>query len=100
MTVNSNKVKNIKKLRVLKGKKGTTKKAIKKTVVRSSNLGVGAYAMDLIRDGKTNEATLTAVLKKFPKAKTTPASINWYRHEMRRNGEKKVKTARELKKAS
>ena len=59
--------------------------------------GVGTAAVEAITAGKTNEETLAAVRKEFPDAKTTLASINWYRNKLRSEG-KKVPTARELKK--
>lgn len=59
--------------------------------------GVGDAAMEAIRDGKTNEEALAIVKEEFPERKTSLASINWYRGNMRKNGEK-VPTARELKK--
>ena len=49
--------------------------------------------------GADNEEALTAVKKEFPEAKTSLASINWYRNKARSDGNSKVKTARELKKA-
>lgn len=61
--------------------------------------GVGTVAKEAIRDGKTNEEALEAVQAEFPDAKTSLASINWYRNKMRSDGEK-VPTARELKKAA
>ena len=60
---------------------------------------IGAVAMEAIRAGKTNEEALEAVKAEFPDAKTSLASINWYRNKMRSDGEK-VPTARELKKAA
>lgn len=62
--------------------------------------GVGTVAIAAIKDGKTNEETLAAVKKEFPEAKTSLASINWYRNKLRADGDKSVKTARELKKAA
>ncbi len=58
---------------------------------------IGTVAKDAIRAGKTNEAALEAVMKAFPDAKTSLASINWYRQKMRGDGED-VPTARELAK--
>ena len=71
------------------GKEKKEKKAPKR--------GVGAVAIEAILAGKTNEEALEAVRKKFPEAKTSLASINWYRNKARSDGEK-VPTARELKK--
>jgi hypothetical protein len=61
--------------------------------------GIGDVAVEAIRAGKTNEETLKAVMKAFPEAKTSLASINWYRNKLRGDGEK-VPTARELKKTA
>ncbi|URA07172.1 hypothetical protein P9A48_gp64 [Xanthomonas phage Mallos] len=58
--------------------------------------GVGDVAKELIRGGKTNEEVLAAVKEQFPDAKTSMASINWYRNKLRSDGET-VPTARELK---
>ena len=58
--------------------------------------GVGDVAKDLIRGGKTNEEVLAALKEQFPDAKTSMASINWYRNKLRGDGEE-VPTARELK---
>lgn len=58
--------------------------------------GVGDVAKELIRAGKTNEEVLAAVKEQFPDAKTSMASINWYRNKLRSDGEN-VPTARELK---
>lgn len=59
--------------------------------------GVGAIAIEAIREGKTNEEALAAVQAELPDAKTSLASINWYRNKLRSDGED-VPTARELKK--
>lgn len=66
--------------------------------------GVGTVAMESIAAGLDNAETLEAVKAGFPKAKTSLASINWYRNKARADGVKGpdgniVKTARELKKA-
>ena len=58
--------------------------------------GVGDVAKDLIRNNKTNEEVLAAIKEQFPDAKTSMASINWYRNKLRGDGEN-VPTARELK---
>jgi hypothetical protein len=60
---------------------------------------VGNAAVDAIRGGASNEGALDAVKKEFPDAKTSMASINWYRNKLRAGGEK-VQTAREIKKAA
>lgn len=46
---------------------------------------IGNLARKSIGDGMTNTETLEAVRKKFPHARTTPASIAWYRSRMRRD---------------
>jgi len=61
--------------------------------------GIGARAIELIREGKSNEDVFATVRAEFPEAKTTMSSINWYRNKLRGDGEK-VPTARELKKAA
>ena len=48
---------------------------------------IGDVAMDAIRSGASNEEALAAVHAKFPDAKTSPASIRWYRSKLRRDGE-------------
>ncbi len=73
-----------------------SKKQNEKTVKR----GVGTVAVEAIRAGQTNEEALKTVQAEFPDAKTSLASINWYRNKLRSDGDKSVKTARELKKKS
>lgn len=58
--------------------------------------GVGDVAKDLIRAGKSNEDVLAAIKEQFPEAKTSMASVNWYRNKLRGDGED-VPTARALK---
>ena len=45
---------------------------------------IGELARTAIGQGKTNDEALEIVRGKFPHAKTTPASIAWYRSRMRR----------------
>lgn len=61
---------------------------------------VGSVAIAAIKAGKSNEEALAAVKEALPDAKTSLASINWYRNKLRADGDKTVKTARELKKAA
>lgn len=61
--------------------------------------GVGDLAKEMIRNRATNEEVLAAVKEKFPEAKTSMASVNWYRNFLRGEGEN-VPTARELKAGS
>mgnify|MGYP000526583416 CR=1 FL=1 len=77
-----------------KGKETNTKKEVKEP-----KCGVGTVAIEALKAGKTNEEVLKVVKAKFPDAKTSLASINWYRNKLRTTGNKTVKTARELKKA-
>jgi hypothetical protein len=46
--------------------------------------GIGAFVQDCIKNGHTNENILQKVKANFPNAKTTAASINWYRSQMRK----------------
>lgn len=48
--------------------------------------GIGGFCIDLIRAGKGNEDILDAVRKKFPDAKTSAASIAWYRNKVKNEG--------------
>ncbi len=74
----------------------STDKKEKKTKAAPKR-GVGTVAIEAITAGKTNEEALEACRKEFPEAKTSLASINWYRNKLRGEG-KKVPTARDLKK--
>lgn len=69
----------------------------KTEATKAPKVGVGTVALEAIRAGKTNEEALAAVRAEYPEAKTSLASINWYRNKARSDGEK-VPTARELKK--
>lgn len=66
---------------------------VKKKVERP---GIGAFAMDLIRKGKTNEEVFKAIKVKFPKANTTIGCVGWYRNKLRTDGVKGIKTNRAL----
>lgn len=46
---------------------------------RGPNQGVGAFAKQLIREGKNNAEVLAAVTTQFPTAKTSKACIAYYR---------------------
>jgi hypothetical protein len=48
---------------------------------------VGKVAEELIREGLPNEIVLERVLKHFPDARTSDASIRWYRSRLRQAGE-------------
>lgn len=72
---------------------GTSAPAAAEPVVKAP--GIGDIAKQLIRDGLGNKEVLEQVKVQFPEAKTSMASINWYRNHLRDLGEE-VKTAREL----
>jgi hypothetical protein len=61
--------------------------------------GVGFVATQAILAGDTNEQAFAKVQAAFPEAKTSMASINWYRNKLRQDG-KEVKTSRELRAAN
>lgn len=44
--------------------------------------GIGEFCIGLLKAGKTNQETLDAVLKNYPGAKTSAASIAWYRNQI------------------
>lgn len=67
--------------------------AVEKPVKR----GVGTVAIEALKARKTNEEALAAVQAEFPEAKTTLASVNWYRNKLRTDGDESVPTSRELK---
>ena len=66
---------------------------------RAPKDGVGKAAEAAILSGMSNEDALVAVRAKFPEAKTTKASINWYRNKLRES-HSHVKTSRELRAAA
>lgn len=74
---------------------GTTETPAEK---KPRGMGIGKRAKDLIREGKSNKDVLDTLQKEFPTAKTTMASVNWYRNNLRAKGEK-VPSAREVKAA-
>lgn len=48
--------------------------------------GIGGLVSDLLVKKKSNEEILAAVKKDFPKARTSAASIAWYRSKLREEG--------------
>lgn len=48
--------------------------------------GIGAFCCELLVKKKSTEEVIEAVKKKFPGAKTSPASIAWYRARLREEG--------------
>lgn len=77
-----------------KGTEGTEGKAPE--IAKPRGLGVGKRTKELIRAGKSNKEVLEAIKAEFPEAKTTMASVNWYRNNLKQKGEK-VPTAKEAK---
>lgn len=64
-------------------KKTPTKKA---AAPRAKKEGIGFFVEGMLKQKKDTDAILAAVKKKFPKAKTSPASLAWYRNKMREEG--------------
>ena len=50
---------------------------------RGPNLGTGAYAKQRIREGADNKTILDEIREKFPEAKTSMASIAFYRNRLK-----------------
>lgn len=50
-------------------------------------LSIGHVAEQAMREGLTNQEALDRVLAQFPEAKTSAASIAWYRVKLRKAGE-------------
>lgn len=74
---------------VAKGGKVTVSKTPKAKPAKSEKApaaprgqGIGAFCMDLLGKGKSNEEVLSAVKAKFPDAKTSAASVAWYRNKL------------------
>lgn len=53
---------------------------------RGPNLGTGKYAKQRIMEGADNKTILAEIREKFPEAKTTNASINYYRNALKKEG--------------
>lgn len=66
----------------------SAKKAAKAAAApaRKAGGGIGGMVCDLLVKKKSNEEILAAVKKQFPKAKTSAASIAWYRSKLREEG--------------
>lgn len=45
--------------------------------------GVGTAIREQLAAGATNAVAFDAVKKEFPDSKTTPATVSWYRNDMR-----------------
>ncbi len=73
-------------------KKAETKKAAKK---EPKGPTINDTARAAIKTGQTNVEVLATVKAAHPKAKTTMASVAWYRNDMRKSGAP-IKTSREI----
>jgi hypothetical protein len=71
------------------------KKATKKTPAKPKGPTISDTARKAIKAGATNAEALATVKAAHPDAKTTMASVAWYRNDMRKAGQK-VKTSREI----
>ena len=60
---------------------------------------IGEVVMEAIRTGRTNADALAAARARFPQAKTTIASVAWYRSHLRSEGEK-IPTDAEVRRRS
>lgn len=66
--------------------KPATKSAKASSDKQPRGQGIGAFCMDLIVKGKTNEEVLDAVKAKFPNASTSASSVAWYRNKLKSEG--------------
>jgi hypothetical protein len=66
-------------------KKAAEKAAKKAGEQKERGPGIGKFCFDLIGKGKTNDEILAAVRKQFPDAKTSAASVAWYRNKLNAN---------------
>lgn len=74
-------------------------KAAKKTKKKIAHgSGVCEFGRKLIRDGKTNEQVLAAIMKKFPESRVGMGGVGWLRNDLRKKGEN-IQTNTELKAA-
>ena len=51
--------------------------------------GIGAFCVELLLKGKTNEEVVAAAIKKFEGAKTSASSVAWYRNKLKNEGKLK-----------
>lgn len=61
--------------------------------------GIGARAMELILEGKTNDEVIATIKAEIPDAHPTPATMAWYRNKLRKDG-KLPPSARTLNKSA
>lgn len=70
--------------------KMAAEKAAKKAAPKkpgAKGQGIGAFCMELILKGKSNEDVLESVRKKFPDASTSASSVAWYRNKLKSEGQ-------------
>ncbi len=48
--------------------------------------GIGAYISGLLLSGKPNEEVLTLTQRTFPSARTSAASVAWYKAKLKKEG--------------
>lgn len=75
-----------KKADAKKGKADGKKPAAAPAPAKKKAGGIGGLCEKLLVEGKTNDDILKAVKKDFPNAKTSAASIAWYRSKLRDEG--------------
>jgi hypothetical protein len=61
--------------------------AVTSSLFREPWRGIGDVVMEVIRAGGTNADALAEAKRRFPGAKTSLASVAWYRSHMRSKGE-------------
>ena len=54
------------------------------TESKPRGLGIGAFCKEQIKAGRTNAEILIQVKAQWPEANTTPASLNWYRNDLKK----------------
>lgn len=59
----------------------------KQQVLALAQPGIGIKAKSLLQQGKSNQAVLNAILKEFPEANTTLASIASYKSQLKKAGQ-------------
>lgn len=59
---------------------------VKSRKTAKKELTIGAYVNGLLMHDKSTEEILKAVAKKFPEARTSAASVAWYRSKLNKQG--------------
>ena len=62
---------------------------------KSGEETIGSVACQAIREGSTNDEVLLRVFERFPSAKTSVASVTWYRNSLKSAGEN-IKSSRDI----